>query len=336
MGPTLRRVIASSLVAAVIGALVFGQAATAAALTDGRRAARAVGFIATKQRANGSVPAFSPIGSTADAVLATVAAGRGRDVETNALAYLRTQVIARNVTTIGLRAKVALAVAAAGLDPANFGFHNLIHGIRLTMGGDGHFGEASVFDQALAILAIEAAGLPPRPEAIAWLENAQCPDGGWQFDAPYDAVTEDAHCVSGPSDFSRSDSNTTSVAVQAIEAYDSNTVYPASPFTFFSTMRDPTHGGWSYTPELAVTDANSTALVIQAFKADHRSVPTGGLVALRALQYAGCGAFAFTWDGDTRTGVNLGATIGAVPALMLRPMPFTGPVVGNAPAFGGC
>src|SRR5438034_8792149 len=142
MGRTLHGVAASSLFVTLVGAFVLGQAAPASALTDGQRAARAIGYLATKQRANGSIPAFSTIGSTSDTVLAVVAAGTGRDVMRDAISFLRDRVKTGNVTTIGLRAKVAMAVAAAGGDPHDFGRHDLIRQIRATIGPDGRFGTA--------------------------------------------------------------------------------------------------------------------------------------------------------------------------------------------------
>jgi len=339
MGRTLRRVAASSLLVALVGAITLGQAAPASALTDGQRAARAIGYLATKQRANGSIPAFSTIGSTADAVLAVVAAGTGRDVMRGAISFLRDRVATGKVTTIGLRAMVAIAVAAAGGDAHDFGHHDLIRQIRATIGSDGHFGTASVFDQSLAILAIEAAGNTPRGVAVGWLEGAQCPDGGWAFDAPYHPVSDDADCrsTSDPADdFFPADSNTTSYAVQAIEAFDPATRFPASPFGFFRSIHDDVHGGWPYTGDFPVTDANSTALVLSAYVAAGRRVPPGGLAALRALQYRGCGAFAYTWNGDTIGPPDVGATIGAVPGLRRRAIPFTGNVVGSAPTVPAC
>jgi hypothetical protein len=339
MGRTLRRVVAASLFVALVGLFIFGQVITASAVTDRQRAARAIGYLATKQRANGSIPAFSTIGSTADAVLATVAAGTGRDVMRAALSFLRDRVEAAKITTLGLRAKVAIAVAAAGGDPHDFGRHNLIRRIRATMGPDGHFGTGSVLDQSLAILAIEAAGNTPRGEALGWLESAQCPDGGWAFDAPYDPATDDADCRSKTdptNDFFPADSNTTSYAVQAIEAFDRATSFPASPFAFFRSLRDAVHGGWSYTSDFSTTDANSTALVLSAYVSAGRRLPAGGLAALRALQYLRCGAFAYSWNGSALTAPDVGATIGAVLGLRRRAIPVTGAVVGPAISVAGC
>ena len=79
MGPTLRRVTVSLL---MLGVLAWfappAGASSAATRTDTDRVRSAIGYLATQQKANGSIPAFSPLGSTSDAVLTIVAAGIGR------------------------------------------------------------------------------------------------------------------------------------------------------------------------------------------------------------------------------------------------------------------
>ena len=157
MAPNARRIVAACLSLAV----VMLPASASAALTDQQRAERGTGFIAGMQRPNGSIPAFSPIGSTADAVLAFVATGSGRPAMREALGYLRRQVAAGNVSGVGLQAKVVMAASAVGRDPRTFGGTNLLQAIRSQIGDDGHIDDAAVFDQALGVLAIEAAGVKP-------------------------------------------------------------------------------------------------------------------------------------------------------------------------------
>src|SRR2546429_193660 len=77
-----------------------------------------------------------------------------------------------------------------------------------------------------------------------------------------------------------------------------HTAWSASPFDFFTTLRDPQHGGWSYSGSFIATDANSTALVLQAYASALIPVPLGGLIALRKLQHRACGAWAYNWNGD--------------------------------------
>lgn len=321
MGQTLRRVIAVCLGAAV----TFGApVASHAALTDPDRAVSGAAYITTSQRPNGSLPAFSPIGSTADGVLALVSAGVGRRAASDALAYLSRQVTAGHVTGVGLTAKVALAAVAMGRDPRTFAGHNLIFEIRSTEDADGRFGDgtATVLDEALAILAFRGAETRASSTALAWLRAAQCRDGGWAFDEPYDPSDDNLHCrsKSTASDFFLSDTNTTAYVVQALEA-SGNRPYTVDPFGFFAAIRDPNRGGWGYTWGFTATDANSTGLALQAYAAAGLPTPNGARAALRRLQWPDCGGWGFTWAGSTRGAPDLGATIAAIPGLLGDPFP---------------
>lgn len=321
-----RRLVAPLLTLAVVVALPTSAGAT---LTNQERAERGASFLAFAQKPNGSIPAFSPIGSTADAVLAFVATGVGRrDQIRSALAYLRRQVIAGNVVGVGLQGKVVMAASAAKRDPRDFGGENLLKQIRSTIDDDGHMDDAAVFDQALGMLAIESAGVDPSAKVIGWLHDAQCPDGGWAYDAPYAPATDDEHCDDGDSDFFTSDSNTTAYVIQAMEAGGAGS-FDHDPFSFFDTVRDGDHGGWAYSTGFLVTDSNSTGLVIQAYASADEPLPSGALDALRDLQYRRCGAWAFTWDGDARTEPDVGATIGAVPGILRTPLPIRGRAGGD-------
>jgi hypothetical protein len=335
MGRTHRRV-ASFVVAVTLSLALPGRAV--AALTDQQRAERAIGYLARTQADNGSIPGFSPIGSTADAVLAIRSANVGADVEQAAIRFLRRQTAKGNVDTIGLKAKVVLALAANGRNAHDFGGHDLVGEITETERLNGRYGNATVFDQALAILAIYGSTTTFDTQAMTWLRNGECPDGGWQFDRPHRA-SEGAHCgdPSDPRDFFRSDTNTTAYAVMALEL--SGASFEGDPFAFFMRIRDDAHGGWGYTWGFTDTDANSTALVIQAFAAASISLPNGALAALRHLQYARCGAFAFSLtETGARTAPNAGATIGAVPGLLRVPFPIQDPpqAIGPAPRTPRC
>jgi hypothetical protein len=334
MGRNIRRVAVSFFSLA----LIVGMPASSWALSDGKRASHGAAFLASKQLPDGSIPAFSPIGSTADAVLAFVASGVGGAAMKNALGYLAAQTAAGNVNTLGLRAKVALAVEAADKQPQHFAGHNLLAEMRSTLGSHGRFGTDPVLDDALAVLGFAGAPAFLPKTTWKWLLAAQCPDGGWAFDEPYDPAHDDAHCHSGDSDFFDSDSNTTGYVVQALGALGVTLdLMQANPFTFFDTLRDPDHGGWSYSGSFIATDANSTALVLQAYAAEHMNPPAGGLNALKALQYAQCGAWAYSWNGDSLGDPDVGATIGAVPAVLLKPLPITpGPVKKGVPVVPAC
>ncbi len=331
MGRTLRGVMSSLLV----GSLVLGLAGPAgAALTDQERAERATGFIASQQRANGSFPAFSAIGSTADAVLAFVAAGIGRREARDALAYLERQVEKGNVTAEGLKSKVLLAWTSAGRGGRTIGGVNLVRELRnLWSDGLTH----TVYDTALTVLALRSSGATVPAPAIALLQAERCPDGGWAYDGFNEG--EDQHCQGAGEDWYASDTNTTALAVMALQATEptkATALNGTSPWTFFESLRDETYGGWGYTWGFETTDANSTGLVLQAYAAAGLATPPGARKALRHLQYGRCGAFAFTWEGDTKGAPDLGATIGAVPGLLRLPFPYTGTIEGPAPRLPAC
>lgn len=343
--------------------------------TPTRKARLAVRYLVRHQKADGSVPGFSPLGSTADAVQAMVAARRAPGALEEAIAFVEGPVI--DDAGLGQKAKVLMAVVAAGRDPRDVGgHHDLIQEIESTQQPDGRYALAegdfsgAVISHALAMLALTAADQPPSPEAAQWLIEAQCEDGGWQYDEPSDA-TDDQHCFDAtqtePSaDFSRSDTNTTSYAVQALAAYPVAQQLAADPFAFFETARDEIKGGYVYDPQSKcrgavlppacfLTDANSTSLVIQAHVAEQRPLPGRVLHALEHLQYRTCGqvagASAFTWtsrDGqlrrepsaaDARKGgaSNVGATIEAIFGLLRRSQPVAAAEVTKpAPSARAC
>jgi hypothetical protein len=307
-----------------------GAPTNAMAATDSEQRARlGVGYLASRQEADGSIPAFSAIGSTADAVISMVAARRGAGNIMDAVRYLSRQVANGAVTEVGQRAQVALAVVAAGRSPRDFGGRDLIAQLRGTERPNGRYGGSTdVYEHALAMLALAAAGAGPSRAATAWLARAQCGDGGWQNDDP-PSPDEDRHCldrVDPGGDFFTSDTNTTGVAVQALEVGRGSAVVARDPFGFFAAIRDPRFGGWGYTWGFETTDANSTALVIDAYAAAGRRLPTGALAALKALQYRRCGAWAYSWADDGRGGVartppDVGATIQAIQGVLQRPLP---------------
>ena len=312
----LRAIVPAGLVVAL---LVGTVPAGAAGPTSTQRAVRGARYIASKQSPNGSVHAFSTVGSTADAVLALVASRQGSYNVARAVRYLRRHVA--DITSPGLQAKTIIAIVAAGKNPRSVNGVNLVAALKGLLGSDGHYGSSAVLDDALIVLALEAAGANPPARASAWLVAAQCPDGGWSYDAPYDPAIDDVHCFNGDpvNDYFTSDSNTTAYVVMALEAAHM-TAWGADPFAFFDTVRDPAHHGWSYSTGFLSTDANSTALVIQAYASASMTVPSGGMGALRDLQLP-CGAWAYTWNGTSPGTADIGATIGAVPGIERTPLP---------------
>lgn len=333
MGRNLRGAVA----AAVATALTVSTGA-GAAVSPEYRARMAARYVVDHQNPDGSIPTFSTIGSTADGVISLVAVRRGPKAINDAIDYLRSE--ETDVDTIGEKAKVVMALVAAGEDPRTFEGRNLLDEIRSTQTSRGRFGaDTSVFDHALALLAFGSVGGSPR-DAAEWLADAQCRDGGWQYDAPSKAGEND-HCFSGDasSDFFKSDTNTTALAIQALAITARREELKRSPFRFIKAIRDEVKGGWGYTWGFRLTDSNSTALVLQAYAAWDRDMPKGARRALRALQHRLCGrnagAFAYSWDKEDGTykkqNPNLGATVGAILGLLRRPLPVGPADVDKAP-----
>ncbi len=339
------------LVACLAGlTLVVAATSATAAPSSKKRAHVAARFLVNHQKANGSFPAFSPIGSTADGLIALVAATRSAAAVRAARHYLATRT--DDIDGIGSTAKVAMAAVAGGKDPRDFGGRNLVHAIAKKERKSGRYGRGTaVLDQALAVLALKAAGHRKSPSALAWLAGAQCRDGGWQYDAPA-SKADNKHCNSGDAgDFFRSDTNTTSYAVQALKAAGYKGSLAHSPFAYFKLERGRViksarmHRGYAYDLSLHLTDANSTALVLQAYAAAGKTPPRGARHALAALQYHLCGAhagaFAFSWvkrnGAYHHDGHNLGATIGAIPGVLGRALPVRAAAhLKPAPRPGSC
>jgi hypothetical protein len=305
-----RRLVACALAAALSAAL---QQTAGAVTTVRERALEGSSYVVSQQRASGAICAFSCVGSTADAIESLVAAQTAPRAVRNALSYLRGQVERGHAGGVGLRAKIVMAAVAGGADPRSFGGTNLVAAIRAAEGDNGRFGSAAVFDQALAILALRAAGVDASTPALHWLASAQCDDGGWQYDEPASA-DDNQHCLSTVDpggDFFTSDSNTTSLAVQVLRT--GSRVNHA--LSFLTTLRDGS-AGWGYSQCCTTTDTNSTAMVIQAYVAAGVAVPSGGFAALRELQLA-CGAWPYQGDGSA----DIGGTIGAILGILRQTLP---------------
>ena len=325
MRPRTSRAIALSLAASLSLAAPSAQAAP----TERRRARVGSRYLVSQQGRGGAIAAFTKFGSTADAIVAMVAAKRAPGAIRAALRYLRRH--PRAADSIGLRAKLVLAVVAAGRNPRSFAQRNWVARLRHAETASGRYGRgAPVFEHALAVLALEASGRGASDAAIAWLRRAQCADGGWQYDSP-PRPPENRHCRGPDPDFYTSEADATALAVQALAAAGAEPVRDA--LAFFDLVRDlEVKGGWGYNHRFDITNANSTGLVLQAYAAEGVAPPARAVRALARLQYRLCGrnagAFAFGYERRAgnpnryrRTGPDVGATIGAIPGLLGRALP---------------
>ena len=333
--------LANKAAALVTAILVTAAPISAQALTTPKRIARASGYIANAQVTDGSIPSYSTFGSTADAVVAMVAAGRGPVTVRKALRFLRREIeggaidAAPDYDQVGLMSKAILAAVAGGKDPHSFGGRDLVQDILDTEQGDGRYGAASgSFNQALAIIALKAAKRKPSARSLRWLADAQCADGGWAYDGP-PKPNDDSHCtdtIDPPSDYFPSDTNTTSLAVQALEA-SGGPAPITDPFKFFRTVRDG-GAGWGYAIGY-ITDTNSTGMVLQAYAAAGKRNPDGSMGALKGLQDTACGGFDYSHDSWV-TGPDTASTLGGILGLLRKPLPVRPAELVEPPAVPDC
>ena len=338
--PGARRAAACLAASALL--VAAGAQTSAMAATDSERRARiGVGYLASQQEADGSIPRSPPWIDRGRGHLHG-GGSAGADTIVDAMRYLRMQVAKGAVTNVGQRAQVSLAVVAAGGTPREFGGRNLIAQLRATEQPNGRYGRSTdVYEHALAMLALAAADAGPSTAATAWLARAQCGDGGWQNDdPPGPARTSTASTESIRVDFFTSDTNTTGVAVQALGR---SRISRSGPRPVRLLRRHPGSevrrlgAAWGF----ETTDANSGALVLEAYAASGRRLPSGALAALKALQYRRCGAWAYSWTdgrgGVVRTPPDVGATIQAIQGVLQQPLPpETLPVSKPAPDTNRC
>jgi hypothetical protein len=169
------------------------------------------------------------------------------------------------------------------------------------------------YDQGLALSALAAAGVTADAPAITWLQNAQCPNGGWT--AP-DTVT--TPCDGDPTAFGGPDTNTTAQAIEGLAAQSGlTTPVSTNALSFLETAQDADDAGWGLEPNPDQTpgnsDPDSTSLVIQALIALGQS-PTSAT---------------FTKDGATPVTALLGFVVNSGPDMGAISVPFGSPTAGN-------
>ena len=277
---------------------------------------RAGTYLQSQQAADGGFPGFestSDPGVTADAVVALASARQaGVDVGSaieDALAYLEAEGLAYAETGAGQRAKLILAVVAAGDDPSSFAGQDLVESLFATEPETGIYG-SGLFDHALVTLAAAAVGSDRTAALAEPFASYQTPDGSWAFDTSTAA--------------GGGDTNTTALVVQALVAAGMGDSPAIEPALAFLGMAQAPGGGFAYQPaDPLVPDANSTALALQALFAagtdpGNESV-NAALDALAAFQNPS-GGFRYTDDVPED---NLFATVQAMPALASLALPVT-------------
>ncbi len=311
-------------------------------------------WLAGKMTSQGYIPNASPppaadLSSTVNAILALAAANLDLPLARTGLGYME-QNVAAYVTVSeggdgpGKLALLILAARALGVDPTDFGGTNLVTRLQATEQTSGpnagRFGteaqdaasDAGPYDQGLALQALSAAGVKADGPALGWLENQQCPNGGWVFNTQPDPANP---CNGDPGQFLGPDTNTTAQAVEGLVAQGALTPAMASGARAFLKEGQNADGGWAFDPaapdNVQTSDPDSTAFVIEALLAlglapdgaqfdVGGNTPTGLMLSFKIASGTDAGAFSFPGGGATPG--NVIATYQVVPALMGLSFPF--------------
>ena len=221
---------------------------------------------------------YADDGETADAILSIDAAGVAQQAAKRATKWLEKDATnyAGSMPNIypGSAAKLLLVAEAQHVNPQSFGSLDLIGAIVGDEGaggaspgeyqnpGDLTYG-SSVLDQSLAVLAlantVDTAG-QPSANAVAFLAGQQCTDGAFQIAIRANTSTD---CAATDEDV-----DTTAYAIQALVAAGHRGSV-ATALHWLGTVRN-SDGGWGETKG-AKSEANSTAIVLEALVASHQS-----------------------------------------------------------------
>lgn len=277
-------------------ASVLAPAAFAAApcTVPGDRAAAARAARWVESRPAG---AMAP-GQQADAITMLRRAGRPATALRGRLAVLLPSAPGYAVSAAAA-AKVVLAAVATGADPRRLGGHDYLARINRSY-ADGRFG-ATAFDQALAIIALDAAGRPVPAGAVSAL-RATRGRGGWGF-----ALRP-----------SRPDSvDATALVLEALAAAGVSPRDRAvrGAASWLAAQRAP-DGGFASAGGGRPAEADATAGVVRAHCALGHGRDARAMRTLRTLQ-ASDGSVWFTRRGE---GSTLLATLDALPALAGAPL----------------
>lgn len=262
------------------------------------RGQTALGWLAS-QRAG--VGGLSSTGVTVEDALA-LGANQQRDqaindyLAVNGTAYARTSAAAAGKLAVALAAVDACQPAGA---PTPASYYSSTLGAYSTQSGA----------NAWAILGVVAHNAPAPESAVSYLAAQMQPDGGWEWSPGWG-----------------SDTNTTALAIQALLAAGEPVSASAviSGLAYLDALQN-TNGGFPYAAgDTAVSDANSTAYVMQALLAAGEDLASprwvsGGKTPLDYLLGMQLADGSFEWQPDM--GASLLATQQAIPALLGRAHP---------------
>jgi hypothetical protein len=261
----------------------LGAAPTTAHRTTDDRAKAAAGYLARALQGKNhdhyttvyAGTAYPSYGQTADAVLSMDAAGAAQAAAERATDYLAAHVddYAKGTPTYypGSLAKLILVALAQHRSAHDFGDVDLVAKLVESEGADGAANgefqqnpgfpsDSYVISQALPVLALAlAADAPDQPDgaAVAFLVGQQCSSGGFASLIRDDTSVDCA-------DF---DIDATGYAVQALLAVGEKSAATKGLDFLAQTRNDD--GGFG-TASTEASNANSTALALQALVAGHR------------------------------------------------------------------
>jgi hypothetical protein len=318
-----RRTVVLALALTLMAALpAFAAANTTAALD----------YLKTQQNTDGGFGSgFSPdsaVGSTADAILAIVAAGGDPTAFNQAgktpVTYLASN--ASSTATAGDLAKLIQAAIALGENPRHLGNVDSVSRLEAMIDASGKIGgDMDTFvSQLLAVMALSSAQRPIPAAALDIIKNAQQDSGGWAWDGTAATAV---------------DTNTTAFAVEALVAAGEPVGGQAvtNALAYYKSIQNE-DGGWPYANPSeygTATDANSTAVTIQAIIAAGQDpagaawTVAGGETPVSALEALQNKSGAFAWQAAMPDD-NLLATVQALPALAGKAFPLVTMAVGEA------
>ena len=290
-------------------------------------AGAALQWMRPQQQLNGS---YGNVGATLDVILAVAAANRNpaqwqSSTGNSLLDFVSPRAAAFARQSAASTGKLALAVAAADLDPQQFAGLNLVisttHYYNPATGAYG----ATVQDQALSMLGLDAAGAPIPAAAVQHLTGMVNANGGW-----------------GWTPGQPSDADSTSVALEALVAAGQPTNSPAvvNGQAYLHTVQQLNDdGGFAHSPDLPWahdSNTNSTSYAIQSILATGQdplsaawSISATTPITFLLGQQLTNGAFVYV-----NPPADLFATQQAVPALVGKPFPLASRAVSLRKALG--
>lgn len=321
-----------ALLALLPGGVAAAQATPSASPgADSAALGKAVDWLLTQQGADGGFVGLSgkaDASTTADAMIALAAAKHALPdrvakidgATAKAIGFMGTgdTALVFTQTGPGQAAKFALALIAAGKDPRDLAKVDPLVIVEHGQNKESGIYGTGVFDHALCLLALTAAGEGDKipASAIGALQKTQASNGGWAYD--------------GNTDPAKADGNTTALVIEALVASghkESDLVAKGERYLAATRASD---GAFAYSDQAGTApDANSTAFAVQALIATGAN-DAAGLRALAAFQNPS-GAFRYN---EQQKDDNLLSTLQAIPALAGQAFPIVPAKAGAVTPIG--